>query len=129
MAIDSPYSYDTFNYDIGGYDSIAERTAIIYSGSLPPVPNPTGAFTTYEDYDTPLAVVGMSDDPSDFQARIFEVSFNAPRATLEAMPAPSFMIWLPGKPAPQIVAVVDKVALGRYRISVPSATEAKLILT
>ncbi len=130
MAIDSSNTLEQFNLDIGGLDTQSDRTAMIYSGALPPVP-PTFSLTSYDEFETPLAVVGDPDSPADFAARVFEIAFNitaANKATIVAMPTPQVFIWLPTWMSPQPVAVVDKVGVGRYRVSVPAATEAKLYL-
>jgi hypothetical protein len=69
--------------------------------------------------------------PSDFQARVFEINFQVTpgnKAFIQTMPNPKVFIWLPAWPAPQQVAIVLKVGLGKYQVSVPSATEAKLYL-
>jgi hypothetical protein len=130
MIIDSSNTLEQFTLDIGGLDAQADRTALIYSGALPPVPS-SPALSSYDEFETPLAVVGDPNVPTDFVARVFEVAFNitaANKASIIAMPNPKIFIWLPTWPNPQPIAVVDKVGVGRYRVSVPTATEAKLYL-
>ena len=131
MAIDPANTYDVFDYDIGGIDQTADRTAIIFSGALPPVPTPLPGITTYAEFETPLAVVGDPTMPSDFTARVFEINFRvtaANLASIQAMPTPKVFVWLPTAAAPQQVSVVEKIGTGKYRIAVPASTEAKLYL-
>lgn len=135
MAIDQSNMLEQFGLDIGGLDTQADRTAMIYSGAIPPVPV-APVLTSYVEFETPLAVVGDPDMSTDFTARVFEIAFNSSNDPLASnfktvvanMPTPKVFIWLPAWPNPQQVAVVDKVGIGRYRVSVPAATEAKLYL-
>lgn len=141
MAIDTAYTYDSFGFDVGGLDSLADRTAIVYAGAVPPIPTPLPAFTTYAEFETPLAIVGDESMPADFTARVFELDFRVTTANLAYMqslqpastPAPPsgqlrVFIWFPGQSLPQQVSVVEKIGTGKFRFSVPAATEAKLYL-
>lgn len=130
IAVDSAYAHDTFGFDIGGLDSQSERSAIIYSGSLPPVGVPVPG-ASYDTFETPLAVIGDPSLPADFTARIFDINFNVNAGNIDViktMKAPQVFIWFPLQSSPQQVPVVEKVGIGKYRISVPTATEAKLYL-
>jgi hypothetical protein len=131
MAVDPATTIDTFGYDVGGIDSIANRTAIVFTGNLPPVPNPLPGITTYEDFETPLAIVGDPSIPADFTARTFEFHFQvtaANLATIQVMPTPKVFIWFPTALTPTQIAVVEKIGTGKYRISIGSSTEAKFYL-
>ena len=130
MAIDSSNTLGQFNLDIGGLDAQADRIAIIYSGALPPIPL-SPVLSSYAEFETPLAVVGDPNMSGDFTARVFEIAFNitaANKASIISMLNPKVFIWLPLWSSPQQVAVVEKIGVGRYRVSIPSATEAKLYL-
>jgi hypothetical protein len=131
MAIDPATTVDTFGYDVGRIDAIANRTAMVFAGSLPPVPNPLPVFTTYENVETPLSIVGDPSIPADFTARTFEFHFQVTAlnlATIQAMATPKVFIWLPAAAAPTQIAVVEKIGTGKYRVSLGSATEAKFYL-
>ena len=131
MAVDPSNSYDTYNYDIGAIDTLGEKTAMIYTGAVPPIPNPLPGITTYAEFETPLAVVGDPDTNQDFQARVFELNFRvtaANKTAMMAMPTPHVFIWLPTEAAPRQIPVVEKIATGRYRFSLPGITEAKIYL-
>ena len=145
VTVDNPYTFDEYGFDVGGFDGTGDTTAQIYSGALPPVPIPA-VLTTYDEFQTPLAVVDPSGG-SNFGARVFEINFqiippyypniapwfgaanpNTNLAAIEAMPTPRVFIWFPTAPAPQQIAVVSKIGIGQYSVSVPSVTEAKLYL-
>jgi hypothetical protein len=131
MAVDPATTVDVFGYDVGGIDSIGNRTAIVFTGNLPPVPNPLPGFTTYDDFETPLSIVGDPSIPADFTARTFEFHFQVTAlnlATIQAMAIPKVFIWFPTALAPTQIAVVEKIGTGRYRVSLGSATEAKFYL-
>jgi hypothetical protein len=131
IAVDIANTYDTFGVDVAGVDALADRTAVIYSGGLPPMPSVLPAITTYVEFETPLAVVGDPDLPADFSARVFEINFRvtlANLATIQAMPTPKVFIWFETEAAPQQVSIVTKVGTGKYQVSVPRSTEAKLYL-
>jgi hypothetical protein len=131
IAVDIANSYDTFGVDVAGVDALADRTAVIYSGGLPPMPSVLPAITTYAEFETPMAVVGDPDLPADFSARVFEINFrvtSANLATIQAMPTPKVFIWFETEAAPQQVSIVTKVGTGKYQVSVPRSTEAKLYL-
>jgi hypothetical protein len=131
MAIDPATTVDTFGYDVGRIDAIANRTAMVFTGGLPPVPNPLPVFTTYENFETPLSIVGDPSIPADFTARTFEFHFQVTAgnlATIQAMATPRVFIWFPTAAAPTQIAVVEKIGTGKYRVSLGSATEAKFYL-
>lgn len=132
LAIDTANPLEFSGLDVGGLDAQADRTAMIYSGALPPVPGTMPIVgQTYAEYETPLAIVGDPDIPNDFTARVFEIAFNITagnKAAIIAMNSPQVFIWLPTWSTYQQVAVVDKVGVGRYRVAVPAATEAKLFM-
>jgi hypothetical protein len=190
IAVDIANTYDTFGVDVAGVDALADRTAVIYSGGLPPLPafyssplpppyndfpvewlyphNPLPATwkhgtlwldtsaaqevikmwdtsalfdlpagpavwraQTYAEFETPMAVVNDPDLPADFAARVFEINFrvtSANLATIQAMPTPKVFIWFETEAAPQQVSIVTKVGTGKYQVSIPRSTEAKLYL-
>ncbi len=131
IAVDTANTYDTLGVDGAGLDAEADRTALIYSGNLPPVPATLPVFTTYAEFETPLAVVGDPSLPSDFSARVFEINFRitpANQATIQTMPTPKVFIWVEAAPAPTQVAIVTRVGAGKYQVSVPNSTEAKLYI-
>lgn len=121
LAIDKANLHDANPYDVGGLDVIDEVTSIMFSGSLPPVPATIPAGTTYESLDTPLAAFTPS--------RVFEISFTGSSAQLAAL-SPIFKIWLPEAAAAQTIpsSVVEKVSAEKYRFSIPTASEAKIIV-
>jgi hypothetical protein len=119
FSVDSGNLHDVRPYDIGSIDLQESSTAIMYSGSLPPVPTSVPAGATFETFETPLEV--------QVPSRIFEITFNASPAQLDTL-NPQFSIWLPGYPAPQAVPTVEKVSAGKYRFSIARASEAKIIV-
>lgn len=131
MAVDPATTVDTFGYDVGGIDSVGNRSAMIFTASLPPVPNPLASFTTYSNFETPLAVVGDPSIPADFTARTFEFHFQVTAANLAAvqsMANPRVFMWLPTAGAPVQISVVEKIGTGKYRVSLAATTEAKFYL-
>jgi hypothetical protein len=120
VAHDQSSAHDLYSYGTGEIDTLDESTGFIYAAALPPLPVSVPPGATYETLDTPLYVLSP--------ARVFEVSFNASAGALAAL-NPVFSIWLPGAAAPVRVSVVEKIALGRYRFSIPSPSEAKILVT
>jgi hypothetical protein len=115
---DYPVLHDEAPYDTTVLDTVDERTATLYTtytGSYPPAP--VGG-TLYANYDTPFFVVTP--------ARVFEVVFSASDAVLAGL-TPTFLIWLPTTETPVQVNVVQRVSPGRYRFSIASASEAKIL--
>lgn len=118
-AIDKSNLLESNNYDIGLLDARDENTVIMYSGSMPPIPDQIPPGTTYETLQTPLTV--------DVPARTFEILFNAPANVLATF-SPTFSIWLPGEPRAVQVTVVERVKPGVFRFSMARLTEAKIIV-
>jgi hypothetical protein len=126
IAIDNVSGVDSNSLDSTGFDAIANSTALIYSGSLPPVPSAPN-LASYAAFDTPL-YIGEAGTPG---ARVFEIAFQITAgnlATIQAMPTPKVFVWFPTALAPQQFPVVSKIGTGLYQVSVPSSTEAKLYL-
>jgi hypothetical protein len=124
LAVDTAITHDTFNFDAGGLDATSDRYALIYTGELPPIPTPPLNLTSYADFVTPISIADAG-----FEARVIEINFQATplnQAFIDTMPTPRVFIWTPDQPAPQQVAVVDRIASGQYRISTPAVSEAKL---
>lgn len=124
VAADLSYGQGEQGLDVGGLDQVGARTAIIYSGALPPVPT-SPSITTYAEFQTPLALEGGGS----LTANVFEINFQitaANLATVTAMPTPKVFIWLPTWSAPKQAAVVTKLGVGKYQVSVPASTEAKI---
>ena len=118
LATDSGNRMDAQGFDSANLDEADETTALIYSGGLPPIPNAQPG-ATYESFDTPLTV----ENP----ARVFEVSFNAPAATLNQL-NPSFKIWLPENDAP-IHVLSERISTGIFRFSMARPTTGKIIVS
>lgn len=118
IAIDAGYQYDQHGFDVGVMDVSPESTAIIFSTESGPLPV-SGlplAGTLYTEYDTPL----MVNAPG---ARVLELSF------LEATANdPTFYIWEPTEVQPRVVPIVERMSSRRFRFSLSSLHELKLIV-
>jgi hypothetical protein len=136
LVLDKGAEFDMFGFDVGGFDTYTERTAIMNSASLPafiPAP-PIG--TTYLNFEAQYNIVGVVDPLGidyldDFAARIFEIHYSntaANHSTLLTMPNPKIFIWLPMWSTAQEAPFVEKFGLGKYRVSIPVASEAKLYI-
>jgi len=158
VGIDPAGDLEEFGLDVGGLDALGDRTAFIYSENAPiftSVPNPVVIpapgpdpinnpdDVPYNRFQTPLAVVGQPADDADLTARIFEIGFRIPayadqnnptpaelalRTALINLPTPKVFVWRPTDPAPAEIAIVEKIATGRYRINLAQTTEAKIYL-
>lgn len=113
--------YDMNVYDYGKLDQQSDEIVVMLSSSLPPVPFEMPAGVTYDALQTPLSTA--------LPARNFEIMFTGSKAQLAAL-APVFRIWVQGEPEPQLVpqTVVEKLAAGKYRFTIPQASEAKIIV-
>ena len=121
VAADLANGHDINAYDIGALDLQGDTKALMYTGSLPPVPTSVPPGTTYDSLDTPLYTL--------IPARTFEITFSGSATQLSAL-FPTFRVWLPGGAAAQVVptGLVEKVSAGKYRFSIPQASEAKIIV-
>lgn len=116
--------FDDDNFDTSEFDANGERIAILNTTFAPSIPAIIPVFTTYEDFETPLSVVG-------FNAQIFEFSFTITAGNLLAiqnMQKPEIFVWLPLASMPVQIPVVDKVGIGKYRVSLPYLSEAKFYI-
>jgi hypothetical protein len=107
--------HDVNPYDFGKLDLEDEKTAIFYTGSLPPIPTYEFNGETYDEFQTPLETA--------LPARVFEIYFNSSDEL-----NPKFYVWLPTEDAPQFVSVFDKLGKNRFRFSVPKVSLAKIIV-
>ena len=121
VANDLANGYDANGYDVAPLDLQSETTALMYTGSLPPVPQTVPLGTTYDSLDTPLN--------SLIPVRVFEITFSGTAVQLNAL-SPTFRIWLPASAAAQVVPanLVEKISAGKYRFSIPQAAAAKIIV-
>lgn len=108
------YPYDSDGYDIGGLDDPANEVIMIFINSLPSIPTSIPTGTTYETLETPLY--------SSLPGRVFEIVFNS------APTSPVFSIWLPGSSS-TIPVISFAVSSNRYRFSISTASELKIIVT
>lgn len=122
LTILPPLSTDESTFDEGGLDALPDTSALIFSEVLPPIGSPPTVGQTYEDYDSPISLVSAPG----YAPNAFEIYFNVP--SVGTMKTPRAFMWLPSWPAPQEVPVVEKTGIGKYRISIPIATDAKLYL-
>ncbi len=115
VSVEDANLYDEEGFDMGGLDTETDSTAILLALSNPPIP--TGAIPgTYADLNTPLYT-------STPVYRV-EVSFaNVPPTT------PSFQIWTPAMISPLPVVVVEQLSSRRWRFSLATESEAKVIVT
>jgi hypothetical protein len=116
IADDLGFPLDLGGFDIGPFDEPVELTAILFSSTLPPVPAPLPAITTYSGLTTPLFVPAPG-------ARIIEISFAADIGAI----TPAVRLWRPLEPAP-VLAAVERVGTRVLRISMPAASEVKVIV-
>jgi len=122
-AIDRAVSFDTFGFDVGGFDAAGSLVTLLSSGSLPPVPNPLSVLTTYAAFETPFEI--------DIPSSTFEISFVITAtnlAVIQTMPTPKVFIWLPIWAAPKQASVVLKLGTGRYQVSIPQVSVVKMYL-
>ena len=119
VCTDAPNSLDENGFDLYGMDVPLDVIAMIYSGALPPIPNDPQPGVPYAMFNTPLTITKPS--------RVFDITFTGTPAQLSIL-SPTFSIWLPNAPAPWRVPIVEHVSLGKFRFSVPYATEAKIIV-
>lgn len=114
--------HDMYAYGLGNLDEIPNEIAMMFTTSLPPIPASIEPGTTYDQLDTPLYAVVPS--------RVFEINFSGTPSQLAAIDPPFFSIWSIGAQSPQEVpaSLVTKLGAGRYRFSIPAATEAKILV-
>lgn len=108
-------TFDTYGFGAGPVDERADSTTVLFTTLTAPIPNPLPTITTYAALDTPLFVAAPG-------TRVVEVSFSADIGTV-----PPVRIWRPTDISP-IYTVVEKVDPRVLRITVPVASEMKLII-
>jgi hypothetical protein len=118
IAIDAGYQYDQHGFDVGAMDVSPESTAIVFSSENAPLPKSglPSIGTVYSDYDTPLIINAPG-------ARVLELSFLNPPEN-----DPIFYIWEPSEEQPRVVPIVDRISSRRFRFSLSSSSELKLVV-
>lgn len=122
LTILPPLSTDESTFDEGGLDALPDTSALIFLDTLPPIGSPPSVGQTYETYDSPISLVSAPG----YAPNAFEIYFNVP--SVGTMKTPRAFMWLPAWDAPREVPVVEKTGIGKYRISIPISTDAKLYL-
>jgi hypothetical protein len=137
-AEDLGYSYDSLRYDVCALDEVYNKTAIIFADSIPPIPNILPLLTTYNNFESPLSVIGDSLLPNDYAVRTFEINFKItasnhlfmqnlqPAGSVSVSGQLRVFVWLPNETAPIQVPVVEKINTGKFKFSLSSPSEAKL---
>ena len=130
VSVIGGYEYDTGGYGVGGFDADSDTVAIILAGTSDSptnnytFPYPVPASPTFSTLDTPMYV--------PVPARIFEIVFPALPVNYSSplIPVfPTFKILTPTFTTPVTISYVEQVNARKFRFSIASAEEAKVITT